>query len=231
MNVGVEINLDAALERLRSAVRDAGGNQAVAVKSGVPLGTLNNYVRGVSDPKASALAQIAYACGVSLDWLMTGAGSEPGSVLTASTVDHVEIARFPIRASAGSGEKVFDEPPASFWQVPREMLRGFSGNSKHLGSINLSGDSMEPTLHDGEPVIFDRSARHVDREGVYVLTVADDLFVKRVRRVPQGDGTIALELISDNPAYEKITLAPDAQEHVRIHGRVIWPDVTRRRSF
>lgn len=65
-------------KRLRSAVKAAGGNQAVADRIGMPVGTLNRYMAG-RDMKASALVALADACNVSLEWLGTGrAPMRPG---------------------------------------------------------------------------------------------------------------------------------------------------------
>lgn len=61
-------------KRLRQAVRRAGGNLAVARRAGMHLGTLNKYIAG-RDMKASAMIALAQACGVSLDWLATGAAA------------------------------------------------------------------------------------------------------------------------------------------------------------
>lgn len=58
-------------DRLRRAVRAAGGNQVVADRVGMPVGTLNRYIAG-RDMKASALVSLAAACNVSLEWLATG---------------------------------------------------------------------------------------------------------------------------------------------------------------
>lgn len=60
-------------ERLRQAVRAAGGNQAVAEKSGVPLGTLGGYLSG-GEQKLSNTVALAEACGVTVEWLATGRG-------------------------------------------------------------------------------------------------------------------------------------------------------------
>lgn len=141
---------------------------------------------------------------------------------------HLEIDRYDLHASAGNGSKQFDERSASRWTIPRELLRGYGGNGETLMSTDIVGDSMEPTLQDGQAIIVDKSARF-DREAVYLLTVGDELFVKRLRRVPGQDGEMSLSLISDNPAYPEVTLGPDTQERVRIIGRVIWPDTSRRR--
>ena len=71
-------------ERLRQAVRAAGGNRAVAERSGVALATVNNYVRPRGGLKMRPLAALAKACGVSLEWLVTGEQSPPGLALTAA---------------------------------------------------------------------------------------------------------------------------------------------------
>lgn len=60
-------------KRLHEAVRAAGGNNAVAHRSGVPLSTVNNYVRGRNGMKIEPLTAIAAACNVSLEWLISGA--------------------------------------------------------------------------------------------------------------------------------------------------------------
>jgi transcriptional regulator with XRE-family HTH domain len=58
--------------RLHEAVRAAGGNLAVARRSGVPLATVNNYVRGRNGMKIEPLSALAAACNVSLEWLVSG---------------------------------------------------------------------------------------------------------------------------------------------------------------
>jgi hypothetical protein len=58
--------------RLREAVRAAGGNKVVAHRSGVPLATVNNYVRGRNGMKIEPLSVLAAACNVSLEWLVSG---------------------------------------------------------------------------------------------------------------------------------------------------------------
>ena len=78
--------------RLHDAVRVAGGNLAVAVRSGVPLATVNNYVRGRNGMKMKPLAAIAAACNVSLEWIVSGNEA-------SATVSPVDLA-FPIADAA-----------------------------------------------------------------------------------------------------------------------------------
>jgi transcriptional regulator with XRE-family HTH domain len=63
--------------RLRQAVRAAAGNRVVSERSGLPLGTINNYVSARTGMKITTLAKLAAACDVSLEWLITGDTSAP----------------------------------------------------------------------------------------------------------------------------------------------------------
>jgi transcriptional regulator with XRE-family HTH domain len=72
-----EIGDREAADRLRQAVRAAGGNKVVADRAGVPLGTVNNYVRGRNGMKIEALSALAAACNVSLEWLISGGDGPP----------------------------------------------------------------------------------------------------------------------------------------------------------
>lgn len=213
---------------LASRIREAMGDLSqrdFSIRIGVGQATLSQYLAARTEPTWSTLVRIAEASNRSLIWLMTGEDTETKAA--PEPTNAIYVPRFDCHASAGHGEKVFDEPPSDILPVPREMLRNFTGNTKYLVATDVRGDSMEPTLHEGDLIIFDRSARLVDREAVYVLTVGEDLFVKRLRRIPTQDGT-SLSLISDNPAYPEVRLDPDTQERVRVHGRVIWPNTSRR---
>jgi DNA-binding phage protein len=59
--------------RLRQAVRAAGGNQIVAERAGIPLSTLGSYLAG-GEQKLSNTITLAEATGVRLEWLATGRG-------------------------------------------------------------------------------------------------------------------------------------------------------------
>jgi transcriptional regulator with XRE-family HTH domain len=93
--------------RLREAVRAAGGNLAVARRSGVPLATVNNYVRGRNGMKIEPLLALAAACNVPLQWLVSGGEAPvPGPPAEPD---------FPIAAvapPAGLGEAPADTSPA-----------------------------------------------------------------------------------------------------------------------
>lgn len=71
--------------RLRQATQEAGGPTAVSATSGVPLRNLQRYLAGDAEMKASAVARLAVATGVNVEWLLTGQGAARGARSTSPT--------------------------------------------------------------------------------------------------------------------------------------------------
>lgn len=87
-----------------------------------------------------------------------------------------------------------------------------------LSMIRVAGDSMAPTLNDGDDILVDSSdSGNRLRDGIYVLRVEDALLVKRLAVHPFGR-TVTVQ--SDNPAYPDW---PDCGfDTIHCIGRVIW---------
>ncbi|WP_404481370.1 helix-turn-helix transcriptional regulator [Novosphingobium sp. BL-52-GroH] len=128
--------------------------------------------------------------------------------------DWIDVPRLMVGASAGpgadpDGELVFDTIRFS-WR----WLRSMGLQPGHLSTIVVSGDSMEPSLRDGDEILVDRTLRPL-RDGIHVVRVGDSLLVKRLDTGRPGK----IMLISDNPAYPPVECAaPD----VEVIGRVVW---------
>lgn len=59
------------IARIETLIRDAGGQSALARRSGLSLGAIQRYMKG-GEPTRGALIRLAAACNVSATWLMTG---------------------------------------------------------------------------------------------------------------------------------------------------------------
>src|SRR3546814_4813585 len=71
--------------------------------------------------------------------------------------------------------------------------------ASYLSIIHVHGESMEPTLRDGDEVLVDSSDQGSRlRDGIYVLRAVDALVVKRVTIQPGGR---LITISSDNTAY------------------------------
>jgi phage repressor protein C with HTH and peptisase S24 domain len=108
--------------------------------------------------------------------------------------------------SAGLGVDIGgDEVPTRFIHAPKELAK-----YPHLMSLPVRGDSMNPTLNDGDMVVCDGGGW--DGDGVYVIKTIEETFVKRVQHTADG-----FRIISDNKMYESYT---ESAERVAIVGKV-----------
>ena len=83
--------------------------------------------------------------------------------------------------------------------------------------IRVAGDSMLPTLADGDNILVDTDDRERLRDGIYVLRTDDALLVKRLSVNP---ATKRLAIRSDNDAYPSWDDCDPAT--VAVIGRVVW---------
>ena len=126
---------------------------------------------------------------------------------------YVSAPRYEVLAAAGSGAEVVDETVKEFLAFNREWVRDQRLEASSLAVIDVQGDSMEPTLHDGDSVLLDMRPPDLRDGSIYTLRRDSELLVKRLRR--QGSNWL---IVSDNVAYPVEPL--DAAVHVV--GRVVW---------
>jgi phage repressor protein C with HTH and peptisase S24 domain len=128
--------------------------------------------------------------------------------------DWMEVPRLALGASAGPGVLASDEQPIGAFRFGARWLREQGLDPAHLSAIRVEGDSMEGTLRDGDEILVDRTPRP-PRDGIHVVRVGDALLVKRLDIGKPG----VVALVSDNPAYRTLELAPN---EVEVIGRVVW---------
>jgi len=89
------------------------------------------------------------------------------------------------------------------------------GDAKDMVLIKVSGDSMDPTLLNGDLVLIDRGRKYFEPQGgIYAIALDDTIMIKRVQLV--GD---CVKVISDNKMYDPFEVKAD---QVKINGKVIW---------
>jgi hypothetical protein len=129
------------------------------------------------------------------------------------------VPRLAVDAAAGAGAFDNEEQQAGHIAFDAAWLRRVArGAPEQLSIIRVAGDSMMPTLADGDDILVDRGdAAPRLRDGIYVLRIEDALVVKRLALNPAAR---TLSVRSDNPAYPGW---PDCNPAaVEIVGRVVW---------
>lgn len=128
--------------------------------------------------------------------------------------DWIDVPRLALGASAGPGLLASEELPIGAFRFGARWLREQGLDPAQLSAIRVEGDSMEATLRDGDEILVDRTPRP-PRDGIHVVRVGEALLVKRLATGRPG----VVTLVSDNPAYHPLELAPD---EVEVIGRVVW---------
>lgn len=105
--------------------------------------------------------------------------------------------------SAGRGQFVPEvEEVLEYIAVPKE-LRKFG---KNIAACRVKGDSMEPTLFDGDTIICDNKG-YDGNDGVYTIIYKGNGFVKRLQRTKEG-----VKIISDNKFYEPMFESSESED-------------------
>lgn len=119
-----------------------------------------------------------------------------------------------IYASAGGGAENYDETN-SYINIDEQTLKCMNiHDSKNIEAINVYGDSMEPTLYDGNVVFIDKNKDSIQKGGIFVVSTPIGLFIKRLQAKTNG----TMDLISDNDNYgvENVRF-----EDIKILGQVV----------
>ncbi|MEE3716971.1 helix-turn-helix transcriptional regulator [Tumidithrix elongata RA019] len=179
---------------------------------------LSEILQGKSKFKGSTIKAFAKKQGLSAERLLQQLGAEVVSEYSDTPALGYNLAHIPvydILAGAGNGSYAGDI--VQILGFERSWLRSEFGAVESLEGVRVSGDSMEPTLKSGDVVLVNRSD-HAPKDGIYVLRIEHDLFVKRLSRLPSNK----IEVISDNPSYSNYTIdLSNPPTDFQIIGRVV----------
>lgn len=133
--------------------------------------------------------------------------------------EYVYVAKYDVHASAGNGAVIHDESVVDHLAFKRNWITRTLGlDPKSLALIDVSGDSMSPTINDGDLILLDTRPAHVRAEGIYVINLAGALLVKRLRMRLSG----VVDVVSDNERYGTETISGEQLASLQIVGRVVW---------
>lgn len=165
---------------------------------------------------------IALRHNISLDWLILNRGGGPELVELphgaavgddAPAIGAGDVAGYvdlPVLDMATFNSTSKDRA----WKVPRLWLDQEGLTVDETVMVRAAGDTMIPTIQDGQMVVVDRRQR--DADGVYLVRFKDSETVrfKRVQRMFDG----SLRLSNDNPAYTVDIVPRDEMERVEFIG-------------
>ena len=117
-----------------------------------------------------------------------------------------------VRFKADTGEVEFEESADLSIAVAEKVLPSWA-RTDHLTCVRAAGDSMEPTIRDGDLVVVDQDQRVAVDNQLFVVRTGAGVVVRRLHRM--GDHW---NLVSDKLGRLSRPMAADD----RIVGRVAW---------
>ncbi len=198
-------------------------------------GGVRKWFTNDTKPSFDKIVRISRLYGVKLEWLATGEGEKFSvaknkdainedltSFITVTGDDFTEdfalIPGYHIAVSAGHGELPRNEPIRRRLAFRRKWLSYRGLNSENLAVVFTKGDSMEPTIHNGNSLLVDLSNKKLTEGAIFVLRFGDDLYAKRLQKHFNG----GVKLISDNKEYDELVVSPQEIEQLQIVGKVVW---------
>ncbi len=134
--------------------------------------------------------------------------------------EFVFIQRLTIQLRASNGEEHIEVEPDRKQPVAfrADWIRKKQYRPHLLMAMEADGDSMYPTICDGDSLVVDTGQTSIVDGKVYAIWYSGGERVKRLFRLPGG----RLRIASDNKeSHPHITLDSEDVEHVRVIGRVV----------
>ena len=205
--------MDTISARIQQALDQKGWKQADLVKAtGIGKASISTYLAGEYEPKQKNLFRLARALNVSEAWLMgydvPMERYQPPHEIPSGFEAVPDLSTIPLVGQIACGEPILaEENVEDMVSTPARWHADFA--------LTCKGDSMAPTIQDGDLVAI-RIQPEVETGEIAAVRIGSEATLKRVYLHPDY-----IELRPENPAFESIIRRRDAMNDVRIEGKAV----------
>lgn len=210
-------------ERIQQKLKEKNLKQAdIARATGKSTAAVTKWLRGENVPKAENLKAIAKLLEVSDEWLLTGKNLtvlesqdlQPLSEWDETTPideDEIEIPffqNFSFDCGSGSvGEALKAQSQAL--RISKATLRDLGIEKENAVATGASGDSMKPTIKDGDTIYLDLGRKTIKDGKIFAICHGGLFVAKRLYNLPMG----GVRIVSDNTAeYPEVLLTAEERK-------------------
>ena len=190
-------------DRINQRMRDLGlQHKDLVAATGASKGTVTNWISGVNNPTGKRLVQLAQALKTTSSWLLTGNSTpeftqvEPWDSNTPLDDDEIEIPffkDFSFACGGGSiGEAIATETRKL--RMSKATLRNLSIMKENAVAATAIGDSMSPTIKDGDTIHVDLGRKNIKDGKIFAICIGGLFYCKRLYNLPLG----GVRIVSDN---------------------------------
>ena len=198
-------------ELLKKARKEAGLTQVqLAEMLNVTQGTIANWERAVREPDIETIRTIAEKLKVPVEYFFSTEKQGETNYIEISAPKLVSV---PVVGRVAAGLQCFADMQIDEYAPCDASLLHTGYDYVYL---RVTGDSMEPELHEGDKVLV--QVRDTVESGDYAVVIVDgdDGLVKKVEYTKTQ-----LTLISENPYYPPRRFQRGEMNRVRIFGKVV----------
>ncbi len=195
--------------------------RSTALKAGLGVDAVRTIKLGKM-PNAARLAKIASALGTTPGALLGIEEYVPSADLPSDDTGaprFVPIRQLDVNAGLGAGGFPDDHAqPKTFW-MPADLIEWqMGGKPDDFVVMETEGQSMEPTLLNGDLVLVDQRKRNPSNPGLFALWDGFGVVIKWLERVAHSSPP-KIRLISENSRFSTYEVLAD---EARVLGKVVW---------
>lgn len=192
--------MDIFVTQLKKAMFLKGWRQIDLVRAtGLTDSQISSWYNGRYRPNGEAMAKIAKALGVTVDYLL-GKEEVPVSKLTLPQLHEI-----PVIGKVAAGVPI----------EAQEDIIGTVATDKNVFALRISGDSMSPRIMDGDIVLVHQQESAEDGDIVIAL-IEGEATCKVLKKNAYG-----VTLVPFNAAYAPFIYTGQQAEDLRILGKVV----------
>ena len=192
-------------DRINQKMTEYNLSQADLIRgTGAGRATVSGWVNGTNNPSAKHLNNLAKTLKTTTSWLLTGI-ADTGQNLQSVEVwddntpldeDEVEIPFFKdFSFACGSG--LISEAMANETRklrMSKATLRNLTIAKDNAVAATASGDSMSPTIKDGDTIHIDLGRKNIKDGKIFAVCIGGLFYCKRLYNLPFG----GVRIVSDN---------------------------------
>ncbi len=179
-----------------------------AARLGMPYTTYVNYEKGTREPNSETLILLAEFYDTSIDYLV-GKSSNPKPAAVPPGFEPLPpMDQVPLVGRIACGQPITaEENLEGYVSVPAAWHATFT--------LQCSGDSMEPTIHDGDLVAI-RKDIQVENGQIAAVRIGDEATLKHLYLHDDY-----IELRPENPNFSSIIRRKEEMNDVTIEGKAV----------
>jgi len=208
------------MNRIDKLIAEKGITRNILAKEveGLNHNSFNAWIKRGTIPNGEIIANIADYFDVDIAYLLgrTDIKKLPAEVNPFSFRDTFQLEILGSIKAGYNGELV-EEFSGERFPVPNEVMKG--RRLEDLFALRVKGDSMYPTLLDGDIVILERMPSVPSGSMAAIIYDGDEVTIKKVSYVTGEDW---FDMIPINPEYKTKRIEGSDLEECRVLGKVIY---------